>query len=79
MNKVALVECLAAWTGMGKEAVDGVFEEIGEAMANGEGAQIIDFGTFGTRNRPPAPGVIRGWARACRWRLRPCPPESEWS
>ena len=35
-----------------KDAVDGVFEAIGEALANGEEALILGFGTFGTRNRP---------------------------
>ena len=56
MNKSELAECLAARTGMNKaaarDAVDGVFETIGDALANGEEARIIGFGTFGTRNRP---------------------------
>ena len=56
MNKVELAERLAARTGMNKaaakDAVDGVFEVIGQAWANGEEARILGFGTFGTRNRP---------------------------
>ena len=56
MNKGELAERLAGRTGMSKaaakDAVDGVFETIGEALANGEEARILGFGTFGTRNRP---------------------------
>ena len=56
MNKSELAERLAGRTGMSKatakEAVDGVFEVIGEALANGEEVRIFGFGTFGTRNRP---------------------------
>ena len=56
MNKSKLAEHLAGRTGMSKaaarDAVDGVFETIGEALANGEEARILGFGTFGTRNRP---------------------------
>ncbi len=56
MNKSELAERLAGRTGMSKaaakDAVDGVFEVIGEALANGEEARILGFGTFGTRNRP---------------------------
>ena len=39
-----------------KDAVDGVFEAIGEALANGEEARILGFGTFGARNRPARTG-----------------------
>ena len=56
MNKSELAERLAGRTGMSKaaakDAVDGVFEVIGEALANGDEARILGFGTFGTRNRP---------------------------
>ena len=56
MNKSELAERLAGRTGMSKaaarDAVDGVFQEIGEALANGEEARILGFGTFGTRSRP---------------------------
>ena len=56
MNKSELAERLAGRTGMSKaaakDAVEGVFEVIGEAMANGEDARILGSGTFGTRNRP---------------------------
>lgn len=56
MNKAELAERLAGRTGMrkaaAKDAVGGVFEAIGEALANGEKARILGFGTFGTRNRP---------------------------
>ncbi len=56
MNKSELGERLANRTGMtkaaAKHAVDGMFEVIGEAMANGEDMRILGFGTFGTRKRP---------------------------
>ena len=56
MNKSELAERLAGRTGMSKaaakDAVDGVFETIGEALANGDEARILGFGTFGTRDRP---------------------------
>ena len=56
MNKSELAERLAGRTGMSKvaakDAVDGVFEAIGDALANCEEARILGFGTFGTRNRP---------------------------
>ncbi len=56
MNKGELAERLAGRTGMtkaaAKDAVDGVFEAIGEALANGGEARIPGFGTFGIRNRP---------------------------
>ena len=56
MNKSEQAERLAGRTGMSKvaakDAVDGVFETIGEALANGDEARILGFGTFGTRNRP---------------------------
>ena len=37
-------------------AVDAVFEAVGEALANGEEVRIVGFGTFGTRNRPARTG-----------------------
>ena len=56
MNKSELAERLAGRTGMSKAAargaVDGVFEVIGEALANGGEARILGFGTFSTRDRP---------------------------
>ena len=60
MNKSQLVDALAGRTGMSKaaalEAVDGVFAEIGEALARGDTMQIVGFGTFSTRNRPGRTG-----------------------
>ena len=38
------------------DAVDAVFEAVGEALANGEEVRIVGFGTFGTRNRPARTG-----------------------
>ncbi len=56
MNKSELGERLADRTGMtkaaAKDAVDGMFKVIGEALANGEEVRILGFGTFGTRARP---------------------------
>ena len=37
-------------------AVDAVFEAVGEAMANGDEVRIARFGTFGTRNRQARTG-----------------------
>ena len=55
MNRSELAERLAGRTGMSKagarDAVDGVFEAIGEDLANGEEARIFGFGTSGIRNR----------------------------
>ncbi|MCY4229470.1 MAG: HU family DNA-binding protein [Alphaproteobacteria bacterium] len=34
------------------QAVDGVFAEIGEALAGGNEVRILGFGSFVTRNRP---------------------------
>ena len=56
MNKSELGERLADRTGMtkaaAKDAVDGVFDSIAEALADGEDVRILGFGTFGTRERP---------------------------
>ena len=56
MNKGDLAKRLAGRTGMSraaaKDAVDGAFKAIGEALANGDEARILGFGTFATRNRP---------------------------
>ena len=55
MNKGEMADRLAARTGLNKaaarDAVDGVFETIGEALANGDEARIAGFGSFGTRSR----------------------------
>ena len=60
MNKAEMADRLAARTGLSKavakEAVDGVFAAIGDALANGEDVRITGFGTFGTRNRPARTG-----------------------
>ena len=37
-------------------AVDAVFEAVGEALANGEEVRIAGFGTFGKTNRPARTG-----------------------
>ena len=41
---------------MAKEAVDGVFAAIGDALVNGEEVQIAGFGTFGTGSGPARTG-----------------------
>ena len=60
MNKAEMADRLAARSGVSKsvakEAVDGVFAAIGEALADGEEVRIAGFGTFGTRNRPARTG-----------------------
>ena len=60
MNKAEMAGRLAARTGLSKaiarEAVDGVFAAIGDALANGEEVGIAGFGTFGTRSRAARTG-----------------------
>ena len=60
MNKSDLADRLAGRMGVSaaaaRDAVDGVFETIGEALANGDEVRILGFGTFGTRNRPTRTG-----------------------
>ena len=60
MNKTEMADRLAARTGLGKgaarDAVDGVFANIGEALADGEDVRLPGFGTFGTRSRPARTG-----------------------
>ena len=60
MNKAETADRLAERAGLSKavarEAVDGLFAVIGEALANGEEVRIAGFGTFGTRSRPARTG-----------------------
>ena len=60
MNKTELADRLAARTGLSKgvarDAVEGVFAIIGEALADGEDVRLPGFGTFGTRSRPARTG-----------------------
>ena len=60
MNKAEMADRLAARTGLSKamarEAVDGVFAAIGDALANGGEVRISGFGTFGSRSRPARTG-----------------------
>ena len=60
MNKTDMADCLAVRTGLSKsaarDAVDGVFAIIGEALADGEDVRLPGFGTFGTRSRPARTG-----------------------
>ena len=60
MNKAEMADRLATRTGLSKsvarEAVDGVFAAIGDALASGEEVRIARFGTFGTRSRPARSG-----------------------
>ncbi len=60
MNKGEMADRLAARTGLNKaaarEAVDGVFEMIGEALANGDEVRMAGFGSFGLKSRPARTG-----------------------
>ena len=60
MNKAEMADRLATRSGVSKsvakEAVEGVFAAIGDALADGEEVRIARFGTFGTRNRPARTG-----------------------
>ena len=55
-----MADRLAARTGLSKgaarDAVDGVFAIIGEALADGEDVRLPGFGIFGTRSRPSRTG-----------------------
>ena len=57
MNKAEMAGRLAARTGLSKsvarEAVDGVFAAVGDALANGEEARIAGFETFGKKQAGP--------------------------
>ena len=76
MNKTEMADRLAARTGLGKgaarNAVDGVFAIIGEALADGEDVRLPGFGTFGTRSRAARTGRTRGRARPSRYRRPIC-------
>ena len=60
MNKTEMAERLAARTGLSKsaarDAVDGVFSVVAEALADGEEVRLPGFGTFDTRSRPARTG-----------------------
>ena len=60
MNKAEIADRLAARTGLSKgaarDAVDGVFAIIHEALADGEDVRLPGFRTFGTRSRPARTG-----------------------
>ena len=60
MNKTEIGDRLADRLGLNKvvakDAVDGVFETIGEALANGEEVRLAGFGTFATRSRAARSG-----------------------
>ena len=68
MNKAEMVGRLAARTGLreavARDAVDGVFAIIGEALADGEDVRVPGFGTFGTRSRPARTGRNPGIGEA---------------
>ena len=68
MNKAQMPGRLAAGTGLSKavarDAVDGVFAIIGEALADGEDVRVPGSGTFGTRSRPARTGRNPGTGEA---------------
>ena len=55
MNKTDLITAIAEETGMTKKdvatVVDAAFDKITAAMAAGDKVQLVDFGTFETRER----------------------------
>ena len=59
MNKSDIAGRVASRAGVGKsaaaDAVDAVFEAVGDALARGEDVRIAGFGTLGTRSRPARP------------------------
>ena len=60
MNKSDIGDRLAGRLGLSKavakDAVEGVFEAIVEAMVNGEEVRLAGFGTFATKNRAARTG-----------------------
>ena len=60
MNKADIGDRLAGRLGLSKavakDAVDGVFEAIGEALANGEEVRLAGFGNFAARSRAARSG-----------------------
>ena len=60
MNKAEMTDRLAARTelskGAARDAVDGVFAIVGEALADGEDVRLPGLGSFGTRTRPARTG-----------------------
>ena len=60
MNKSDIAGHVAGRANVGRsaagDAVDAVFEAIGEALARGEDVRIAGFGSFGTRSRPARTG-----------------------
>ena len=60
MNKSEIAGHVADRNGVARsaagDAVDAVFEAIGEALARGKDVRIAGFGTFGTGNRPARTG-----------------------
>ncbi len=60
MNKSDISDRLADRLGLSKavakNAVDGVFEAIGEALAKGEEVRLAGFGTFAARSRAARTG-----------------------
>ena len=51
-----LVGRLGLRRAVAKDAIDGAFETIGEALANGEEVRLAGFGTFAARSRVPRTG-----------------------
>lgn len=60
MNKSDIADQVADRIGVSRsvagDAVEAVFEAVREALARGEEARIVGFGTFGTRYRPARTG-----------------------
>ena len=60
MKKLDIAGRVADRTGLNRSvagnAVDAVFEAMGEALANGEEVRIVGFGNFSTRTRPARTG-----------------------
>lgn len=60
MNKADIADRVADRIGVSRaaagDAVEAVFDAVGEALAQGEEVRIVGFGTFGIRNRPARTG-----------------------
>ena len=60
MNKSDLADRVADRLGVSRaaagDAVEAVFDAVGEALAEGEEVRIAGFGAFGTRDRPARTG-----------------------
>lgn len=76
MNRADIAGRPAGRTGLGRaqaaSAVEAMFAEIGEALAEGEDVRVAGFGTFAVKSRPARAGRYPRTGERCRYRPRQC-------